>query len=95
MVSVVVDTVGKEGILGLYKGIGPTLAGALPYEGLKFGSYDALTRYMPRNEEGNLTVVGKLFCGGMAGSIAGFSMYPNDTVRRLLQMQEKGTERRY
>mmetsp|Transcript_5194 Transcript_5194/g.9892 ORF Transcript_5194/g.9892 Transcript_5194/m.9892 type:complete len:83 (+) Transcript_5194:2-250(+) len=31
----------------------------------------------------------------MAGSTAGFIMYPNDTVRRLLQMQEKGANMQY
>jgi len=40
MISVLTDTVRKEGVMGLYKGVGPTIAGALPYEGIKFGYLD-------------------------------------------------------
>ena len=36
-------------------------------------------------------VVWQLFCGGSAGTAAGVVMYPNDTVRRLMQVQiERG-----
>jgi len=36
--------VADEGVGGLYKGIKPTLFGALPYEGLKFGCYEYVKR---------------------------------------------------
>ena len=32
----------EEGLRGLFAGLSPTLLGAFPYEGLKFGTYDAL-----------------------------------------------------
>ena len=37
-----VSTVQQEGLLGLYRGLGPTLAGILPYAGLKFYVYQSL-----------------------------------------------------
>ena len=40
--SVLASTVRSEGIPGLYKGIGPTLFGILPYAGLKFYVYQSL-----------------------------------------------------
>jgi len=40
--GVIASTVRAEGILGLYRGIGPTLCGILPYAGLKFYVYQSL-----------------------------------------------------
>lgn len=37
--GVLLATVREEGLLGLYRGVGPTLAGILPYAGLKFFVY--------------------------------------------------------
>lgn len=44
-----------------------------------------------QDKNGNLSIVGKLSAGAIAGSLAGFTVYPNDTVRRLLQMQKSAT----
>ena len=40
--GVLASTVRSEGIPGLYKGLGPTLFGILPYAGLKFYVYQSL-----------------------------------------------------
>ena len=40
--GVLANTLRSEGVLGLYKGIGPTLFGILPYAGLKFYVYQSL-----------------------------------------------------
>ena len=40
--GILASTVRSEGILGLYRGIGPTLFGILPYAGLKFYVYQSL-----------------------------------------------------
>lgn len=34
-----------EGVLSLYKGLGPTLVGIAPYAALNFASYDLLKTY--------------------------------------------------
>lgn len=36
------NTFQREGVRGLYRGIGPTLCGILPYAGLKFYVYQSL-----------------------------------------------------
>jgi hypothetical protein len=73
----------EEGLRSWYRGIGPTLLGALPYEGIKFSVYGELTKnYF---DKGN--VWEKLMAGAIAGCAAGAFMFPNDTVRKLLQMQ--------
>ena len=89
----------KEGVSGLYRGIRPTVIGAVPYEGIKFGCFDALqsiwlSTMQPQHdgwteEEGEparLPLYGKLTCGALAGILAGGFMYPNDTVRRRMQV---------
>ena len=40
--GVLATTLRTEGFVGLYKGIGPTLFGILPYAGLKFYVYQSL-----------------------------------------------------
>eukprot|EP00808_Paulinella_micropora_P010987 g19135.t1 len=79
-------TVQEEGLRGLFRGVGPTVFGSFPYEGIKFGVYELLMGYAPQQSHLGYA----LFCGGLAGGIGGTLTYPIDTVRRRMQMQ--GTE---
>lgn len=89
------NTIKNEGVWALYRGMGPTTFGAIPYEGIKFGMYDYIKEHVPR-EWFPSKVIWQLFCGGAAGTAAGMVMYPNDTVRRLMQVQvERGQQRKY
>jgi len=90
ILSTVRLTVKEEGFAALYKGVGPTLAGSFPYEGIKFGVYDSLKKIIPREADGKVSEFWKLTCGAAAGTAAGIVMFPNDTVRRRLQMQGIG-----
>jgi hypothetical protein len=98
-------TVAEEGILGLYKGVKPTLIGAPIYEGIKFGTVGFLEAAFPRREQssnfgigsGDLNnsyvedpVLRKMMFGAIGGVMAGVLTYPNDTIRRLLQLQGTG-----
>ena len=107
-------TVRDEGWRALYRGISPTLLGAVPYEGIKFGTVGLLESIFPPladddEEEGSDGVRGgkssssksssiwrKVCFGGAGGIAAGLLTYPNDTVRRFLQLQgSRGTEAVY
>lgn len=90
----------EEGILGLYRGIGPTLAGILPYAGLKFYVYQSLKQYywahqdqspVVSQETGSshqrLPVPVMLTFGAGAGLVAQTLTYPLDVVRRRMQVQ--------
>ena len=46
--AMLMTTVQQEGILGLYRGLGPSLAGILPYAGLKFYVYQSLKQQYAR-----------------------------------------------
>jgi hypothetical protein len=102
IVNTIVITAKEEGVRGLYKGITPTLLGALPYEGIKFGTVGLLEKALPKKktdpeEDGaggilSNNIIRKLLFGGAGGVSAGLITYPNDTIRRLLQLQgSKGT----
>ena len=103
IVNTVLITAREEGVRALYKGITPTLLGAMPYEGIKFGTVGLLERAFPKTTtttsteeaQGGLlsnNIIRKLMFGGAGGISAGLLTYPNDTIRRLLQLQgSKGT----
>lgn len=97
-------TAKEEGFLALYKGITPTVLGAMPYEGIKFGTVALMESIFPAERKYNEitgqyekpSIWRKLLFGGMGGIMAGIITYPNDTVRRMLQLQgSKGTEEVY
>lgn len=93
LVKTITLTVRDEGFLALYKGVTPTLLGAMPYEGIKFGTVGLLERLFPAEEA---TPTLKMLYGGTGGVMAGLLTYPNDTVRRLLQLQgSRGTTAKY
>ncbi|KAL7540879.1 hypothetical protein ACHAXR_010681 [Thalassiosira sp. AJA248-18] len=102
IINTVLVTAREEGVRALYKGVTPTLLGAMPYEGIKFGTVGILERYFPKKEkdvEGGAiasNVTRKVMFGGAGGATAGILTYPNDTIRRLLQLQgSKGTTEHY
>ncbi|KAK8566705.1 hypothetical protein V6N13_002398 [Hibiscus sabdariffa] len=82
----VVTRVYKEaGIRGLYRGVGPTLVGILPYAGLKFYVYEVLKTHVP--EEQRKSIVMHLSCGAVAGLLGQTFTYPLDVVRRQMQVE--------
>ncbi|KAL3761563.1 hypothetical protein ACHAW5_010732 [Stephanodiscus triporus] len=120
IINTVLVTAREEGAMALYKGVSPTLLGAMPYEGIKFGTVAILERAFPRrgatrgggeeedgrgrNDDSNNNnnnnnngvsvsdVTRKLLFGGAGGVTASVITYPNDTVRRFLQLQgSRGT----
>lgn len=98
--NTVVLTAREEGVRALYKGITPTLLGAMPYEGIKFGTVGVLEWAFPRPEDDQPSkqsiIMRKLIFGGAGGASAGIMTYPNDTVRRLMQLSgSKGTSEHY
>ncbi|GMH82395.1 hypothetical protein TrVE_jg6677 [Triparma verrucosa] len=79
-------TIKEEGPTALYKGVRPTLLGAVPYEGIKFGTVGFLETLFP-NDTSDSNIIRKVIFGAAGGVSAGCITYPNDTIRRLLQLQ--------
>ncbi|CAK7352912.1 unnamed protein product [Dovyalis caffra] len=81
----VLASVYKEGgMRALYRGIGPTLTGILPYAGLKFYVYEELKRHVPEEHQ---SIVMRLSCGAIAGLFGQTMTYPLDVVRRQMQVE--------
>lgn len=99
IVNTILVTAREEGYRGLYKGVTPTLLGAIPYVGIQFGTVGVMEKIVPHQDQydsdGTLIkppIWRKLCFGGMGGVVAGLITYPNDTVRRMLQLQgSRGT----
>ena len=81
----------EGGLVGLYRGITPTLAGILPYAGFKFFVYEsAVLRYrLTHRQEAHTPVPThiKLLAGASAGLVAQTITYPLDVVRRNMQVE--------
>lgn len=75
----------ESGFRGLYRGVGPTLYGMLPYAGLKFYIYEKLKSSLP--SECQSSIFSKLACGAVAGLTGQTIIYPLDVVRRQMQVQ--------
>ncbi|XP_051129392.1 mitochondrial carrier protein CoAc1 [Andrographis paniculata] len=73
------------GVRALYRGIGPTLIGILPYAGLKFYVYEELKRHVPEEHQSSIAM--RLCCGALAGLFGQTFTYPLDVVRRQMQAE--------
>jgi hypothetical protein len=66
--------------------------GAMPYEGIKFGTVGLLESVFPKKDSES-TPIRKMLFGGTGGVMAGLITYPNDTIRRMMQLQgSRGTQ---
>ncbi|KAF9920922.1 hypothetical protein FBU30_009118 [Linnemannia zychae] len=74
------------GMVGLYRGLGPTLTGVAPYVALNFQAYEVLRAYLTPPGEVAPSVAMKLVCGAVAGSFAQTVTYPLDVLRRRMQV---------
>jgi len=77
----------EGGVRALYRGVGPTLMGILPYAGLKFYIYEGLKAHVPDDYKNSVTL--KLSCGAAAGLFGQTLTYPLDVVRRQMQVQNQ------
>uniref|UniRef100_A0A2P2IVM6 Uncharacterized protein MANES_16G081900 n=1 Tax=Rhizophora mucronata TaxID=61149 RepID=A0A2P2IVM6_RHIMU len=82
----VITSVYREGgAQALYRGIGPTLIGILPYAGLKFYIYEELKTHVPEEQQKSILI--RLSCGALAGLFGQSFTYPLDVVRRQMQVE--------
>ena len=76
----------EGGILGLYRGIIPTVAGVAPYVGLNFMVYESVRSYFTYPGEQNPAWYRKLAAGAISGAVAQTCTYPFDVLRRRFQI---------
>ncbi|OMP87056.1 ADP,ATP carrier protein [Diplodia seriata] len=85
LVDVYKKTLASDGIAGLYRGFGPSVAGIIVYRGLYFGMYDSIKPVVLVGPlEGNF--LASFLLGWTVTTGAGIASYPLDTVRRRMMM---------
>ncbi|PYI17768.1 solute carrier family 25 member 42 [Aspergillus violaceofuscus CBS 115571] len=76
----------EGGIVALYRGIIPTVAGVAPYVGLNFMTYESVRTYLTPEGETTPSSVRKLLAGAVSGAVAQTCTYPFDVLRRRFQI---------
>ena len=76
----------EGGIVGLYRGIIPTVAGVAPYVGLNFMVYESVRQYFTDPGEKHPVWYMKLAAGAISGAVAQTCTYPFDVLRRRFQV---------
>lgn len=85
LVDVYKKTLATDGILGLYRGFGPSVLGIVVYRGLYFGMYDSIKPVLLVGSlEGSF--LASFLLGWTVTTGAGIASYPLDTVRRRMMM---------
>ncbi|KAG0201634.1 mitochondrial aspartate-glutamate transporter agc1 [Mortierella sp. GBA30] len=75
----------NEGVLGLYRGLGPQLVGVAPEKAIKLTMNDLVRRHLS-DKDGNITFVGELIAGGAAGGSQVIFTNPLEIVKIRLQV---------
>ncbi|EEP80822.1 conserved hypothetical protein [Uncinocarpus reesii 1704] len=76
----------EGGIIALYRGILPTVAGVAPYVGLNFMTYESVRKYLTPEGDLNPSPYRKLLAGAISGAVAQTCTYPFDVLRRRFQI---------
>lgn len=85
LIDVYKKTLASDGIVGLYRGFGPSVLGIIVYRGLYFGMYDSIKPILLVGPlEGSFVASFLLGWGVTTG--AGIASYPLDTIRRRMMM---------
>ena len=91
IVDCIKKTIQSDGLVGLYRGYGPSVAGIIVYRAIYFGFYDfSKTTVLPslKLQERSLAEVMAKFGIALCVDIcAAMSAYPLDTIRRNMMMQ--------
>ncbi|CAG0919224.1 unnamed protein product [Notodromas monacha] len=92
MYSVGRRVIKKNGLLGLYKGLGPSNVQVAPYTGFQFGFYSVFMNFFQPllGREDGRSMSCPLFSGAFAGFAAKSLVYPLDVVKKRLQIQDMG-----
>ena len=83
--SVLTDNYKYRGAPGLFRGIGPTLLGILPYSGIAFALNEQGKREIEHLTGREVTTFERIQCGALAGLVAQTITYPIEVTRRRMQ----------
>merc|ERR550519_2569053 len=84
------QTVSKEGVTGLYKGMGAPLVGVAPIFALSFMGF-GLGKKLQQKEGETLGVKELALAGGLSGVLTTCIMAPGERIKCILQVQQAAT----
>ena len=82
----------EGGVLGLFRGLTPTLLREVPGNAAMFGVYEATKTALARSQPDPEQPLGRgslLAAGGFAGATFWFSVYPADVVKSVIQVDDR------
>jgi hypothetical protein len=79
-------TIRYEGMRGLYKGVGISIAGIVPYLGFSFASFEHLKYWFEPDQTKSYYPMVIMAIGATSSLCAQTISYPLDTIRKRLQM---------
>merc|ERR1712159_908327 len=98
IIDCIMKTVKQQGVGGLYRGIGPTVAGAFVYRAGQLGLYGQIKGLNPWDKDKGMIGIISSFCAATAARTAVMPFnYPFDTVRRrmMLESEKPAADRLY
>lgn len=88
-------TVSKEGVLGLYKGMGAPLAGVAPMMAISFFGFGFGKQLQQTDHNTPLTYTQIFLSGCLAGVFTTVIVAPGERIKCLLQVQASGGKKTY
>ncbi|KAJ7295652.1 hypothetical protein O6H91_14G053300 [Diphasiastrum complanatum] len=77
----------EGGVLGLFKGLTPTLLREVPGNAAMFGAYEAIKQGIAGGRDTSQLGRGSLLtAGGIAGAVFWLSVYPTDVIKSVIQV---------
>ncbi|RYG68740.1 hypothetical protein EON64_04495 [archaeon] len=93
IVNIMRDIVRREGVRGLYRGLGATLGVTVPTLGIGFAVYGQVKERLLEQggiflnpATGHLSPVGALLSGSVSGVVSASTTFPGDVVRKRMQV---------
>lgn len=83
-------TVKREGVLGLYKGMGAPIAGVAPIFAISFLGFGVGKRLQQTSDDQPLTTPQLFYAGAFSGIFTTVIMAPGERIKCLLQIQQGG-----
>jgi len=78
-------TARKEGLLALYKGLGASLTGIIPFSAVDLALYNTFKQEMQRHRRSEPDTLTMLGCGALSSSLAQLATYPLALAKTRLQ----------